>query len=98
MLTYLLLLAKHDHSSVSEHNSMTHHDHRRGEKKGEPLYEKGDFSTLWWLPATASTAKVGQQVAVRGTDSTMAHLIFVPAGSPPTAAGWPLIVFLHGQG
>ena len=36
----------------------------------------------------------GKQVASR---KTMPHLMFVPSGTPP-AGGWPLLVFLHGQG
>ena len=60
------------------------------------LYEKGDWSSLWWLPKPASAPAVGSQVAVED-GRRMPHLIFVPAGEAPTG-GWPLVIFLHGQG
>ena len=61
------------------------------------LYEQGDWSRLWWLPTISSAAVPGQQVALAGNASLLPHLIFVPAGDPPPQ-GWPLLVFLHGQG
>ena len=58
------------------------------------LYEKGDWSSVWWLPKAATAPQIGAQVAI---DGPLPHLIFVPPGeAPPT--GWPLLVFLHGQG
>jgi len=62
------------------------------------LYEQGDWSSLWWLPKHGSAPTPGQQVAIAGDSTTLPHLIFVPAGVPPTPDGWPLVVFLHGQG
>jgi predicted peptidase len=58
--------------------------------------ETGNWSSLWWLPKTGETAVPGSQVAVTRPDD-LPHLIFVPPGSAPQK-GWPLIVFLHGQG
>ena len=52
-----------------------------------------DWKTLWWLPSDGEVTP-GKQVA---SHNTMPHLMFVPAGTPP-ADGWPLLVFLHGQG
>ena len=52
-----------------------------------------DWNTLWWLPSDGDVTP-GKQVA---SHKTMPHLMFVPAGTPP-ADGWPLLVFLHGQG
>jgi len=60
-------------------------------------YESGDWSTVWWLPEQASAPQSGRQVAIAGTEAALPHLIFVPAGTPPVG-GWPLLVFLHGQG
>ena len=60
------------------------------------LYEKGDWSSLWWLPKAGTTPVPGSQVAV-DDGKRLPHLIFVPSGSPPPG-GWPLLVFLHGQG
>ena len=51
------------------------------------------WDTLWWLPSDGEVTP-GKQVA---SHKTMPHLMFVPAGPPP-AGGWPLLVFLHGQG
>ena len=62
------------------------------------MYEQGDWSTLWWLPKSqVGPPVVGQQAAVRGDRHTLPHLIFVPSRTPPSD-GWPLLVFLHGQG
>ena len=55
---------------------------------------RDDWNTLWWLPESDGDVTPGKQVASR---KTMPHLMFVPAGTPP-ADGWPLLVFLHGQG
>ena len=52
-----------------------------------------DWKTLWWLPSDGDVTP-GKQVA---SHKTMPHLMFIPAGTPPTD-GWPLLVFLHGQG
>ena len=60
------------------------------------MYEQGDWSSLWWLP-NSQTPAAGQQAAVRGDRQTLPHLIFVPSRAPPPD-GWPLLVFLHGQG
>ena len=60
------------------------------------LYEKGDWSSLWWLPKPAGAPAIGSQVAIED-GRRMPHLIFVPAGEAPTG-GWPLLIFLHGQG
>ena len=60
-------------------------------------YESGDWSTVWWLPEQASAPQSGLQVAIAGTEAALPHLIFVPAGTPPVG-GWPLLIFLHGQG
>ena len=54
---------------------------------------RDDWNTLWWLPSDGDVTP-GKQVA---SHTTMPHLMFVPAGTPP-AGGWPLLVFLHGQG
>ena len=54
---------------------------------------RDDWNTLWWLPEEQELAP-GRQIASR---KTMPHLMFVPSGTPP-ADGWPLLVFLHGQG
>ena len=54
---------------------------------------RDDWNTLWWLPEEQELAP-GRQIASR---KTMPHLMFIPAGTPPTD-GWPLLVFLHGQG
>ena len=51
------------------------------------------WDTLWWLPSDGEVTPA-KQVA---SHKTMPHLMFVPAGPPP-AGGWPLLVFLHGQG
>ena len=51
------------------------------------------WDTLWWLPSDGEVTP-GKQVA---SHKTMPHLMFIPAGTPPTD-GWPLLVFLHGQG
>ena len=54
------------------------------------LYEKGDWSSLWWLPKAGTTPVPGSQVAV--DDGSASHLIFVPSGSPPprlASAGLP---------
>jgi predicted peptidase len=59
-------------------------------------YDKGDWRTLWWLPNSAPAAEVGTQVAIED-GQTIPHLMFIPPGTPP-ADGWPLLVFLHGQG
>ena len=62
------------------------------------LYEQGDWSSLWWLPKPGKSATPGEQVAIAGESSQLPHLIFVPSGKPPSTSGWPLLVFLHGQG
>jgi len=54
----------------------------------------GSWETLWWLPEGADAAVAGKQVAIAAPHP---HLIFFPAGPAPPA-GWPLVVFLHGQG
>jgi predicted peptidase len=54
---------------------------------------RDDWNTLWWLPSDGDVTP-GKQVA---SHKTMPHLMFIPAGTPPTD-GWPLLVFLHGQG
>ena len=60
-------------------------------------YDKGDWSSLWWLPKSASAPGApGTQVAIDNGKS-LPHLLFVPPGVAP-ADGWPLLVFLHGQG
>ena len=65
---------------------------------GKPmLYEGGDWSSLWWYPKQATGPVLGTQVKVEDAAPRIPHLIFVPAGAPPEG-GWPLIVFLHGQG
>lgn len=58
--------------------------------------DTGNWSSLWWLPETGGTAVPGSQVAVARPDA-LPHLIFVPPGAAPQK-GWPLMVFLHGQG
>lgn len=58
------------------------------------LYEGGDWQSVWWLPQPGAV-QPGKQVAVE--TGLIPHLMFVPAGEPP-ADGWPLLVFLHGQG
>ena len=65
---------------------------------GVKLYEKGDWESLWWLP-TACTPAPGKQCAIAGDSEQqgLPHLIFIPAGEPPSG-GWPVVVFLHGQG
>ena len=57
------------------------------------LMARDDWNTLWWLPEEQKLAP-GRQIASR---KTMPHLMFIPDGTPPTD-GWPLLVFLHGQG
>ena len=54
----------------------------------------GDWSSMWWLPKSGDAPQPGQQVAI---DGDLPHLIFVPSGTPPPG-GWPLLIFLHGQG
>ena len=61
------------------------------------LYEAGDWKTLWWYPKQASAPVLGTQVKVEDAAPRIPHLVFVPAGVPPEG-GWPVIVFLHGQG
>ena len=46
------------------------------------------------MAASRTELAPGRQIASR---KTMPHLMFVPSGTPP-ADGWPLLVFLHGQG
>ena len=60
------------------------------------LYEGGNWSSLWWLPEVAKSPRQGVQVAIEGA-AKLPHLIFVPASTAPPG-GWPLLVFLHGQG
>lgn len=52
------------------------------------------WKTLWWLPKLGESAVAGTQVALTEPEP---HLIFFPLGDPPKW-GWPLVVFLHGQG
>ena len=60
--------------------------------------EAGNWSSLWWLPESGSGPVPGAQMAiVPGETSMLPHLIFVPPGKAPSG-GWPMIVFLHGQG
>tara|TARA_B100000795_G_C22347567_1_gene267417 strand:- start:31 stop:495 length:465 start_codon:yes stop_codon:yes gene_type:complete len=61
------------------------------------LYEGGDWNSLWWYPKQAAAPVLGTQVKVEDTAPRIPHLVFVPAGVPPEG-GWPVIVFLHGQG
>jgi predicted peptidase len=61
------------------------------------LYEAGDWKTLWWYPKQAPAPVLGTQVKVEDAAPRIPHLVFVPAGVPPEG-GWPVIVFLHGQG
>ena len=61
------------------------------------LYEGGDWNSLWWYPKQAAAPVLGTQVKVEDAAPRIPHLIFVPAGVPPEG-GWPVIVFLHGQG
>lgn len=64
---------------------------------GTKYAEAGNWSSLWWLPEPGVAHVKGAQVAVTPETSIPPHLIFVPPGDPP-ADGWPMIVFLHGQG
>ena len=61
------------------------------------LYEGGDWNSLWWYPKQAAAPVLGTQVKVEDAAPRIPHLVFVPAGVPPEG-GWPVIVFLHGQG
>ena len=60
------------------------------------LYEKGDWKSLWWLPTSASSPQAGRQVAI-DDGKHIPHLFFWPPGDAPPN-GWPLLIFLHGQG
>ena len=60
------------------------------------LYDKGDWSSLWWLPTPQLSPVIGTQVAIND-GKRLPHLMFVPPGQAP-AEGWPLMIFLHGQG
>lgn len=53
----------------------------------------GLWDSLWWLPKDGELSP-GTQVA---SHKTMPYLMFVPEEASPTD-GWPLLVFLHGQG
>jgi predicted peptidase len=64
---------------------------------GKMLYENGNWDSTWWYPKQAAAPVPGTQVMLPDSSPRVPHLIFVPAGSPPDG-GWPLIVFLHGQG
>lgn len=68
---------------------------------GRSWGEVGDWSSLWWLPEFHDEAQgpvpFGRQVAIRGTSRDVPHLFFAPHRLPPKD-GWPLILFLHGQG
>ena len=61
------------------------------------LYDAGDWSSLWWLPKQTTAGGAAQPGTQLMGDVGIPHLIFVPSGTPPKG-GFPLIVFLHGQG
>ena len=53
------------------------------------------WKTLWWLPEEGDRPVAGRQIAISDPEP---HLIFFPVADPAHATGWPLVVFLHGQG
>ena len=61
------------------------------------LYDAGEWSSLWWLPTQTTAGGAAQPGTQLMGDVGIPHLIFVPSGTPPKG-GFPLIVFLHGQG